>query len=198
MLDSILDWSRLTELGADVTAYFILAATGTVLFLIRLGMALFLGDGGDAVDGDMDLDVGGHSDAAFSFFSVLSILAFFMGAGWMGLACRLDWEMGRVGSALLSAGFGGAMMTTASGLTYFTRRLNKESRYDLATAVGKTARVYLTIPEKGKGHGQVEVSVSGRRKIIRASSTGPELVAFSDVEVVSVRDDDSLIVEPKK
>jgi hypothetical protein len=196
MLDALFDWNRLTALGADVTAYFLLAATGTLLFLVRLGMALFFG--AETGDAEMDLDAGGHSDAAFSFFSILSILAFFMGAGWMGMACRLDWALGRVPSALLSAGFGLFMMGAASGLTYLTRRLNKEIQYDLETAVGKTARVYLTIPKKGEGHGQVEVTVSGRRKIIRASSTGPALDAFSDVNVVSVRDDDSLIVEPKK
>ena len=68
--------------------------------------------------------------------------------------------------------------------------------YDVATAVGHTCRVYLTIPEKGQGHGQVEASVSGRKKIITAISTGPKIAAFADVNVVEARDDGTLIVEP--
>ena len=76
------------------------------------------------------------------------------------------------------------------------RRLNREVGYDPSTAVGRTARVYLTIPEKGKGTGQVEVSVSGRKKVLKAISSGPKINAFSDVKVIEVRDDETLVVEP--
>lgn len=57
--------------------------------------------------------------------------------------------------------------------------------------------MYLTIPAKGQGQGQVEVTVSGRRKIIRAISSGAEIPAFADVTVVAAQDDESLVVEPK-
>ena len=56
--------------------------------------------------------------------------------------------------------------------------------------------VYLTIPQRGKGHGQVEVSVSGRKKILRALSVKDEIAAFADVKVLEVRDDQTLVVEP--
>jgi hypothetical protein len=191
MWDLIFDWRALIALGYDTAVYLIIALVGTLLFLIRLGFTYFGGAGGDfEVDGDFD------SDASFSYFSVLSILAFFMGAGWMGLACRLDWGFGRLTSSLLSAGFGFAMMVAASGLSYMARRLNLTIDYDVRTAIGRTGRVYLTIPEKGKGHGQVEVSVSGRRKVVNAVSAGPRLEAFSDVQIVDARDDDTLVAGP--
>ena len=142
------------------------------------------------------IDTGVDSDVAFTLFSVLSILAFFMGSGWMGLACRLDWGMSRLASSLIAAGFGFTMMIAASGLTYMTRKLNREVHYDVSTAVGHTARAYLTIPESGKGHGQVEVVVSGRKKVLRAVSTSKKIPAFADVKIVEVRDDDTLVVEP--
>lgn len=193
MLDLVkllFDWQAMAERGADAVVYAVMALAGTLLFLVRLAMALFSGDG----DGHSDMSI--DSDASFSMFSLLSILAFFMGAGWMGLACRLDWGVGRLGSSLVSTGFGFAMMLAASGMMYLTRRLNRDIRYDVGTAVGHTARVYLTVPAKGNGHGQVEVSVSGRKKVLRAQSTGPEIAAFRDVRVVEVRDDETLIVEP--
>jgi hypothetical protein len=191
MWDLIFDWRALIALGYDTAVYLIIALVGTLLFLIRLGFTYVGGGGGDfEVDGDFD------SDASFSFFSVLSILAFFMGAGWMGLACRLDWGLGRLTSSLISAGFGFAMMVAASGLSYMARRLNLTIDYDVRTAIGRTGRVYLTIPEKGKGHGQVEVSVSGRRKVVNAVSAGPRLEAFSDVQIVDARDDDTLVAGP--
>ena len=87
-------------------------------------------------------------------------------------------------------------MLGASGLSYWARRLDQSIEYDIRTAVGRTGRVYLTIPEKGHGHGQVEVSVSGRRKIVRAVSAGPRLEAFTDVRIVDARDDETLVAGP--
>jgi hypothetical protein len=193
MWDLLFNWSELVERGADAATYFVLAAVATLLFLIRLGLSMFHGD---LSDFDTSLEHGGASDAAFSVFSTLSILAFFMGAGWMGLACRLEWDVSRVLSAICATGFGSVMMLMASGLMYLSRKLNREVNYEVKTAIGRTAKVYLTIPEKGRGSGQVEVVVSGRRKVLGATSTGPTIAAFADVKVVDVRDDETLVVEP--
>lgn len=191
MWDLLFDWSNLVRVGADAAFYLVIAALGTILFLLRLGLSMFTG-----ADGDFDTALDYDADVSFQFFSVLSILAFFMGTGWMGLACRLEWGMGRLSSSLVSTGFGFLMMGAASALVYGMRRLNREVTYDVATAIGHTARVYLTIPQKGKGLGQVEVTVSGRKKILKAISSGPKIAAFSDVKVVEVRDDETLVVEP--
>ena len=191
MWDLLFDWPALLALGYDAAVYLVMAVGGTLLFLIRLGFTYFGGGGGD-----FDVDASFDSDASFSFLSVLSILAFFMGAGWMGLACRLDWNLDRLPSSLIAAGFGFTMMLGASGLSYWARRLDQSIEYDVRTAVGRTGRVYLTIPEKGQGHGQVEVSVSGRKKIVRAVSAGPRLEAFTDVRIVDARDDETLVAGP--
>lgn len=194
IFDLLFDWSELMSRGTDVVVYLVMAGIGSLLFLVRLVLAFF---GGADSDFDTDLESGVDTDASFTLFSLLSILAFFMGAGWMGLACRLDWELGPMPAALLSAGFGSVMMLSASGLAYLTRRLNQQIDYDMRTAVGRTGRVYLTIPEKGHGAGQVTVSVSGRSKTVAAQSTGPAIAAFADVRVVEVDDAGTLLVEPK-
>lgn len=190
----LFDWQKLASFGTDVIIYLMMGLVGTGLFVVRLAIALFAG--GDA-EFDVDVDDVGGSGNAFTFFSLLSILAFFMGAGWMGVACRVDWGLGGFASGLISAGFGFGMMGLASTLMYFTRRLNRNIRYDVNTAVGKTARVYLTIPKKGEGRGQVQVSVSGRRKVMSAISNGAAIDAFTDVLVVETLDDETLVVEPK-
>jgi hypothetical protein len=191
MWDLIFNWPALLALGYDAVVYLVMALGGTLLSLIRLGVTYFGGNGGD-FDVDADFD----SDSSFGFLSVLSILGFFMGAGWMGLACRLDWGLGRFASSFIAAGFGFAMMMAASGMSYYARRLNQTIEYDLRTAIGRIGRVYLTIPEKGQGHGQVEVSVSGRKKVVRAVSAGPRFEAFSDVKIVDARDDETLVAGP--
>jgi hypothetical protein len=194
MWDVLLNWSELVKLGGDAVTYFLMAAVGTILFLIRLAVALFGGD-----TGDFDLDPGteaGGSDASFTLFSLLSVMAFIMGTGWMGLAARIDWQLSRPVAAFLSVSFGTVMMLLASGMMYLTRKLNREVTYDVHTAVGRTARVYMTIPAKDQGHGQVQVSVSGRLMTLDAVSRGPELAAFADVKVIDARDDQTLVVEP--
>jgi hypothetical protein len=112
--------------------YVVMAFAGTLLFLIRLGFTYFGGGGSD-----FDLDADFDSDASFSFLSVVSSLGFFMGAGWMGLACRLDWGLGRLSSSLMAAGFGGAMMLAASALSFGARRLDQTNEYDMR---GSTVR----------------------------------------------------------
>ena len=87
------------------------------------------------------------------------------------------------------------MMLLASGLMFLTRRFNRTIEYDLQTSIGRTGRVYLTIPATGGGRGQVEVDVSGRRKILDAVSNGDKIAQFASVRIVAVRDDNTLIVE---
>ena len=191
MWETILNFSELSKLGGDAVTYFIMAAVGTILFLIRLVVGLF---GGDAGDFDADVDAG--TDASFTLFSLLSVMAFVMGAGWMGLACRIDFGLSRAPSLLIAVGFGTFMMLLASGLMALLRRLNRHIEIDPTTAIGNTARVYIKLPAKGEGLGQIQVTISGRLKTVAAISNGKEIATFSDVKVVEARDDGTLVVEP--
>jgi hypothetical protein len=187
------------EKYGDATIYFVMGAIATLLFIIRLMLALFLGNDG----GDFDVaDGGGHfdgaTDASFSLFSILSITAFFMGTGWMGLACRHDWGMSGPKSLLSAVGFGVVMMVGSAYMMSFVRKLSQEKSYDVRTAVNTSGQVYLTIPAKGEGRGQVEVNVSGRRKVMFAVTTGEEIAAFTAIVVVDTEDDGTLVVEAKE
>lgn len=192
ILDILLHWDEALSYGMDVVVYVIMALVGTLFFVIRLALALFFGGDSD-VDGDL-ADIGDHG--AFNMFSVLSILAFFMGAGWMGLTCRIDWNLSSIVSAASATGFGFVLMMMASGLMAVARKLNRVVEYDPATAVGHTASVYMTIPAKGDGMGKIQVSVSGRQKTMNAISNGPRIREFTSVKVLSVRDDGAFLVEP--
>lgn len=185
------NWDDALRYGMDVLIYLFMALVGTAFFVLRLIIALFFGGDGD-VDGDL-ADVGG--DGAFNLFSLLSILAFFMGAGWMGLTCRVDWELNSMVSALAATGFGFALMTMASAMMAFARKLSRSVEYDPATAVGRTANVYMAIPAKGEGRGKIQVSVSGRLKTMDAISAGDRIDEFQSVTVLSVRDDGTFLVE---
>ena len=199
-ITDLIGWSNIVSTGTDAVVYFSIAAIATFLFVMRLILMLFGGEHGevdvstDAVDG-IDLN---HvdSDASFNLFSLLAILAFFMGLGWMGLACRLTWGMGPSLSIVLSVGTGAGMMALASTMMMYVRKLEHVVQYDVKTCIGHTGKVYLTIPGEGKSGGQVEVSISGRRKVMNAKTKGDELAAFTSVKVLEVTDDETLVVEP--
>jgi len=204
--------STLAWIFTDDTIYRWMAYGGTVLFVGKL-LLTFLGDalgGGDFdagsaadaadVDFDMDadaVDIEHGSGAAFTVLSIQSFLAFFMAMGWMGLACLNEWNMGQGATVAISGGFGFATMMLNALLMWQVYRLNHEGKYDLRTCVGHIGRVYLTIPEQGSGTGQVEVIVSGQRKIVKASSAGPKIESFKDVRVLELRDNQELVVQPE-
>lgn len=193
ILRHLLDFRYLYDVGGvDTVAYAFMAVVGSLLFTIRLGLSLLLGMDGDA---DFDTDDLAHG-GGFALFSVLSVISFFMGAGWAGLAAQLEWGLGNGASALVAGGFGSALMLLSSTLMFAAIKLTHEVSYDVNTGIGKTATVYLTIPAKGKGTGQVTLSISGRSKTLPAVSTGDKLQAFSTVVVESVRDDGVLVVTP--
>jgi len=194
-------WANLNEIGFDAVVYFVIAGASTLLLILKFGLML-LGFGGDELDVDVDIDIdadvhaGDISGHSFTLFSILSLLAFFTGFGWMGLICRVDWGFSGIGSGIAATGFGGFMMFFSSGLLYMTKRLNQQINYDVKTAIGNTGRVYLAIPAKGEGAGQVQVTISGRKKIMSAVSEGPAIDSFAAVTIVETRDDETLIVKP--
>ena len=179
----------------DSSVYFLLAVIGTGLFALRMLLMLIGGDGGvdfdtDAVDG---LDA---HDTGLPFLSLLSILSFMMGTGWMGLAARREWELGGVLTALIASAFGFFLMfLLAAGLASL-RRLNSEPKYDVASSIGAIGRVYLKVPPQGEGRGQIEVTVDGRRKVLPAISNGGELASFAAARVVGVQEGETVIIEP--
>ncbi|NLX21985.1 MAG: hypothetical protein GXY55_10015 [Phycisphaerae bacterium] len=195
LFKALFDWQELTTYGVDVIIYLFMALVGTLFFLLRLLLSLFLGADSDF---DMDVDAVVDSDVSFSLFSTLSILAFFMGAGWMGLTSRVSWEGGHSGSAFAAVGFGAGMALLASGMMYGVKRMSLHAHYDVNTALGKTARVYLTIPPKGQGRGQIMTNVSGRSKVMFARSEAQEpIAAFAMVRILRVDDDETFVVEPE-
>jgi hypothetical protein len=185
----------MSSLFSSNPVYFVMAIAGTLLFLLKLAF-MFIGGGADIdgeFDGDLEGDVSGGD--TFSLVSVQSILAFFMGAGWIGLAATLEWRLGQMQSVLAASFFGFLMMLLSSFLTMKIKSLNTVQKFDIKKAVGISGRAYTKIPEKGAGIGQVEITLQGKQQIMQAMSTGNAIESFAAVKVVKVDDSGNLIVE---
>jgi len=178
------------------TAYWVMALAGTVLYVIKIGLVLLGGDSGDADLGG-DGEMGHSSGDTFAVFSLQSVLAFFMGTGWMGLASLNEWMLSPVATFFLSVGFGIALMMLNAVLMFGVHKLNKEVHYDIKSSIGHIGKVYLVIPKKGDGMGQVQIDVSGRNMVMKAVSEGDEIPSEKMVVVTDVRDGQILVVRPQ-
>ena len=70
--------------------YYYVALFSTIVFVIKL--ALFATVGGDSeVVADFNSEV--DTDCSFNFISVQSVIAFFMGFGWMGYAALKQFDL---------------------------------------------------------------------------------------------------------
>lgn len=180
------------EIFSENPVYLILAIVGTSLYLLKMIIFVFVGsdDGGDF---DSDLDA--TSGDSFSLVSTQSILAFFMGAGWIGLAAKREWSQEDLPALLIASGFGFLMMLFSSFLTFQIKKFNYTPQSNPQEAVGKKGRVYSKIPAKGEGMGQVEITVGGKQQILQASSADGEIQSFESIIVKSVDDSGNLLVK---
>lgn len=181
--------------AADTVIYFWLAMIATGLFVIRLVLMLLFGvDDGmdiDTVD-DVDVDHGG-----LGLFSIFSILSFMMGAGWMGLFARMEWGLGTFTTSLCALGFGTVLLLMAAFMLNYIRSLHQSGTYDINSAVGKIGKVNLTIPQGGSGAGEVQVTVSGRQKVLPAKTRIDQPIeSFTTVRILEIEGGHTLIVEP--
>jgi len=173
----------------------LLAFGGGLLFTIQLLLS-FIGVGMDTEgSGIGDL---GASDYSFKFLSIMSISSFCMVGGIFGLYALtlFDPDSGwRIPAAVITTLITGGIMVYLSGLiSSALAKIQGSGTVKAANAVGKTAKVYLTI-KPGK-IGRVEVDVQGRRKYIDAVAQDPskEFKTGELVKVVSVKDENILVV----
>jgi hypothetical protein len=196
--------------------FFLSASVSTLLFLGSFVLLLLGGDHGQ-LDGSASAHLGdasagtdlghgaaGHGSAdahhldsatSFKIFTLQSILAFFMGFGWLGLACRLEWHLGYFLSTSISALFGASLLLFTAFLMSQVYRLSAVRSRDLYQTLGDHAKVYLTIPEHGKG--KVQAVVDGTLRTLDAVSKSGRIEQFKEVEIVGVEDQSTLIVREK-
>lgn len=171
------------------------ALAGTLLFVVRLVLSSLGGD-----DGGHDADHGGMADhdgdhGALGWLSLNAAAALVMGFGWGGLIglLGLKWPvLGAIGSGVA---FGAALAALYVVLLRQTQKLNTSGNLDASGAVGAEGEVYLTIPERGKGRGQVRLVVQGRQTILHAGSTGAALPTGTRCVVRQTHADNSVTVE---
>lgn len=193
----------LNELFSGQTLLFSVPAfAGTIFFALRLLM-MFAGLGGDHHDAiaghSPDMDSTGadphHSSEIFKILTVQGIAAFLMGFGWGGIGGWLGagWDMG---PSLVCGLIGGvAMVWLLSWLLKLVYDLQSSGTISIRAALDAEGDVYVTVPRKGQGQGQVRVIIDERQRIYNAISDFEEMPTNSRVKVVRINDDNTITVK---
>ncbi|MGH8048007.1 MAG: hypothetical protein ACREKL_12265 [Chthoniobacterales bacterium] len=159
-----------------------------VLLLLQIGL-FFLG-----MDGHHDFDPA-HMDGSVGFFSLRSIVGFFVGFGWIGvIAYKSGW--GVAGATAAAFASGAIMMSAIYLLIRLLYRAKSSGNLRMENAVGKTGRVYLSIPANGATGGQVQITFQSGMHTMPALTKGSEPIPTGSAVVVrEVIPPETLLVE---
>jgi membrane-bound ClpP family serine protease len=178
-------------------AFAMAATVGSIVFVFQLVLMLFGAGHADADGPGMEVshDVAhADSDTAFKVLSIQGATAFVMVFGFAGFAMTRGSGFGALPSLAVAfvAGFA-AMWLVAKTFAVF-RKLQSSGTLDLANAVGKAGRIYLTV--KPNEPGKIEVVVQGRLQIFDAvSESGESLPTDTRVVVVRVESQNVMVVK---
>jgi hypothetical protein len=174
------------------------AFIGTGVFVIRIALLMVAGHGGDLHAGDLHLDSGdvhhGDPGEAFKALSIQSIAAFLMGFGWAALGAYRGTGIHWAGSIVMGVVGGLAMVWLLGLLLKAMYDLQSNGNIDINAAIGHEADVYVTVPPKGEGRGQVRITLQQRQRIINAVTDGQALPTSTRVRITRVNDDNTLTV----
>lgn len=172
-------------LGNIWKIYYYIAIFATVLFVIKMAIFAIVGHDSEVVsDFNTEIDM----DTSFNFFSTQSIIAFFMGFGWMGYGGLQQLGFTHYKTLLFAIGVGLVFMFVSALLMYWAKRLEQIITKDKTTAVQKVGKAYTNFEPKGMG--QIEIEISGQLSVVEASNLSDVSInAFEQIRVVKVEND---------
>ncbi len=194
----MIEW--LKSLSGLEIAYFIVACIGTLALLIQI-ILMIVGAGGDGdldldTDADADGDLDSHTDTGVSLFTLKGLTAFFAIGGWTGmLMLSYDIHVGITVAVSVVAGL--AAYFVVWGLIRLMLKLQEDGTLDYASAVGKEATVYVSIPANRGGRGKITLVLQGRYTELDAVTDESERIPVdSAVEIVD-KAGDAFVVRKK-
>jgi hypothetical protein len=192
----------MTEFFEGMDAYlktlWIIAAVASPILLLQLVATVLGMDSGDGgmdvdMDTDVDMDDADGSGSPFQFLTFRNFIIFFTMFAWTGIVCR-DNGLSNGWSSAIATAVGLFMMFVVSSMFFLMAKLQVDNTPQLKSAIGKTAKVYLTIPEKGTG--KITVSIGGATREVNArSKNGKAFKSGESVKVIEMDDSEFIVDE---
>ena len=185
----IVEWWQNLEPEGMQTFVTIGLASSLVLFIQMI--VILLGGSFDLPDFDLDTGSGGGA----GMFSVRGIGAFFTGFGWTG-ATALDLGYSLPIALIAATAVGAITLTLFVLMMRWLHSLRSDGTMDYSNALNQIGSVYVPIPPKREGLGQIEVLVQDRMTTVRALTDNDTRIGNrTAVKVVELVDERTLLVE---
>ena len=152
-----------------------------IISSVLLGIMILLNIFGVDVD-EFDVDFGPD------FFSINSLIVMSVVTGWIGyIGHGMDMQIWVVHAISWALG-----LSSYVGSIYILQKmtaLEESGTFKMENAVGCTGVVYLGIPEKENGYGQIQATVQGRYMTLNAKTTKEKIETGTPILIYDVKDD---------
>ncbi len=168
------------------------AIIASLIFLIQLIFTIIGTDLSDGLGADFD----GNLDAVhgpFQLFSFRNLINFLMGFGWTGVAFYHNIQ-NQMFLIILATLVGILFVVIFFVVIKQILKLTEDNTFNIDKLIGKSAEVYLRIPQSRFGKGKVQVSLNGTSHELLAITEGSEISSGSLVRITRV-EEKILIVE---
>ncbi len=145
-------------------------------------------DGADAVDFDAsDMPDGADVDG-LTVFSIRGIVAMLCVGGWSGIVL-LDTAIHPVLAIVIAVVLGVAALIGMAYLMRFLTRLQSSGNIVIESALGKSGKVYLTVPAERRGSGKIHITVQETYTEFEAITDEAEPILTGEAVVVNAVDE---------
>lgn len=183
-------WQTLSDVSR---IFWCIAITASIFQLLMFAGSFFTShdfdhspDGGD-----------GSSTEGMKLLSIRAITAFFVGFGWAG-ALFMGNGTSVLTATIIAVVFGFIFMAIIFLMMRALVSLKASGTLDYANAIGQTGQVYVTIPARRGGQGQIEIMIQGRLATIFAVTDYYQpLLPCTPVIVNEVEGKALLVVSPQ-
>jgi hypothetical protein len=182
----------LTDADIYLKTFWYVAMPVSLIFVLQA--ILTISGMGHHTDFDHDTDnADGSIDGIMQYFTLRNLINFLLGFSWGGIGFynTIDNKVLLVMAAL---GTGIIFVALFFYIIQQVRKLEENNSFDIKSAIGKDADVYLHIPSKGAGNGKVQISIKGAIHELDAVSAAGDLPTGSKVLVLDVLPDQTLLV----
>lgn len=170
--------------------YFYIGLFSTIMFVLKLAIFSLVGGDSEVVaDFNTEMD----TDCSFNFFSTQSVIAFFMGFGWMGYAGLQQFGFNQYINFPIAFGVGLIFMFVTAWLLFLAKKLEKVVKKDKSTAVGTVGKAYTNFEPHSKG--QIEIEINGQLSVVEAVNESEESINAFDMIKVNKIEDEILYIE---
>lgn len=186
----------LTNLEPLLRTFWYIAIPVSLVFLIQTIMTFAGVDASDGLDVDFDGDTA-ISDTTFQLFSLRNLINFLLGFSWTGISFynTINNETLLI---LVSFGVGSFFVWAFFKMMIQMKKLAEDNSFSYEKTLNKTAKVYLSIPEKKSGSGKITISVNGAMHELNAVTDFERIETGAIVRVIKLESDNLLNVEKLK